>query len=121
MGFTLQGVSPRDGAVPVSRSMLSRRYGNPSLPSLLRRRRKPGESIGHRALLTVRVRTRPDDPKAAKRDDALMGLRLPRVLSPCNRRDSRSRTPMRLEATLSLTGAKGSVTNLRFGALPEEG
>jgi hypothetical protein len=40
-------------------AMLSRRYGNPSLPSLLRRRRKPGESLDHRALLTTRVRTRP--------------------------------------------------------------
>lgn len=36
---------------------LSRRYGNPSLPSLLRRRRKSGESFGHRALFTAQVRT----------------------------------------------------------------
>jgi hypothetical protein len=38
---------------------LSRRYGNPSLPSLLRRRRKSGESFGLKALFTARVRTRP--------------------------------------------------------------
>jgi len=95
MGFTLQGIDPRDGAVPVSRPLLSRRYGNPSLSSLLRRRRKPGESIGHRALLSAQVRTRPHGPKTGKRADALMGLGLPRVFSPCNRRGARPRTPTR--------------------------
>jgi hypothetical protein len=48
---------PPNGAAPVSRPMLSCRYGNPFLPSLLRRRRKPGESIDSRALLPVRVRS----------------------------------------------------------------
>jgi len=37
--------------------LLSCRYGNPFLSSLLRLRREPGESIGFRALLSVRVRT----------------------------------------------------------------
>lgn len=54
-GFPFKAFPP-EGAVPVSRSMLSCRYGNPFLSSLLRLRREPGESIGFRALLTSRIR-----------------------------------------------------------------
>jgi hypothetical protein len=56
-GIHPSGLFPRSSDVPVSRPLLSYRYTNPFLPSLLRRRRKPGEWIGFRALLTVRIRT----------------------------------------------------------------
>jgi hypothetical protein len=56
-GVFPSGPFPRNGAVPVSRSLLSCRYGNPFLSSLLRSRREPGESIDYRALLPVRIRT----------------------------------------------------------------
>lgn len=56
-GIHPSGLFPRSSAVPVSRPLLSYRYANPFLPSLLRRRRKPGESLGFRALITVRIRT----------------------------------------------------------------
>jgi hypothetical protein len=101
--------------------VLSRRYGNPSLPSLLRRRRKPGESIGLRALLTARVRTRLHGPKTGKRAEALMGLSLTRVFSPYDRRGLSPELPRAYVEVLSLTGASESTTDMRHEALPEEG
>lgn len=64
----------------------------------------------------------PNGPKTARQADALLGFRLPRVFSPCDRRDpGGSRTPTRFGRRDLLTGAKKGTTDLRHGALPEEG
>jgi hypothetical protein len=63
----------------------------------------------------------PNDPKVVQRADALLGSSLPRVFSPCDQRDRSPELPRASVAKVVLTGARETTTNLRLGALPEEG
>jgi hypothetical protein len=112
---------PGNGAAPVSRSAALAPLRKP-LPSFSSEEEKEARGVARPQSLAHRPGPYPPyGPKAILRAEALLGSCLPRVLPPCDRRDRSPELPRASTAMLILTGARMSTTDVRLGALPEEG